>query len=69
MTLIPPGREIERFGLEVKIDWPATVNPTSCAFPLVLACPLLQVALELDFTAVAATRPFSRFTSASVDCD
>jgi hypothetical protein len=51
------------------MDWPATVNPTSCAFPLVLACPPLHVALELDFTAVAATRPFNKFTSASVDCD
>src|SRR5207244_3578217 len=31
ITLIPPGREMERFGLETRIDWPATVNPTSCA--------------------------------------
>src|ERR1041385_926499 len=69
MTLIPPGKEIERLGLETTIDCPATLKPTSCAFPLVLACPLLQVALEFDFTAVAATRPFNRFTSASVDCD
>lgn len=38
MTLIPPGSEMEKFGLEVRIDWPATVNPTNCAFPLVLAC-------------------------------
>src|SRR6266566_1797065 len=69
MTLIPPGREIERFGFETRMDWPATVNPTSSAFPLTLACPLLQVALELDFTTVAATRPFNTFTSWSVDCD
>ena len=69
MTLIPPGNEMEKFGLEVRIDWPRTVNPTSCAFTLVLACPLLQLALELDLTAVAATRPFNRFTSCSVDCD
>ena len=69
MTLIPPGREIARFGLETRITWPATVNPTRSAFPLTLACPLLQLALELDFTAVAATRPFHRFTSWSVDCD
>jgi len=69
MTLIPPGNEMEKFGLEVRIDWPATVNPASCAFPLLLACPLLRLALELDFTAVAATGPFSRFTSCSVDCD
>src|SRR6266550_5667920 len=41
ITLIPPGREMERFGLETRIDWPATVNPTSCALPLVLACPPL----------------------------
>src|SRR5207247_10237300 len=47
----------------------ATVNPTSCALPLVLACPPLQVALEFDFTTLAATKPFSRFTSSSVDCD
>src|SRR6266566_9245 len=69
ITLIPPGREMERFGLETRIDWPATVNPTSCALPLVLACPPLQVALEFDFTTLAATKPFSRFTSSSVDCD
>jgi hypothetical protein len=69
MTLMPPGSEMDRFGLEVRIDWPATVNPTSWAFPLVLACPPLQLALEFDFTAVAVTRPFKRFTSASVDCD
>ena len=69
MTLIPPGREIERFGLEFRIDWPATVKPTSCAFPLVLAVLPLHVALELDFTAVAATSPFNRFTSRRVDCD
>src|SRR5438067_3598939 len=54
ITLIPPGREMERFGLETRIDWPATVNPTSCALPLVLACPPLQVALEFDFTTLAA---------------
>ena len=29
ITLIPPGSEIERLGFEVRIDWPATVNPTS----------------------------------------
>ena len=69
MTLMPPGREMERFGLETRMDWPATVNPTSSALPLVLAVLPLQLALELDFTAVAVTRPFSRFTSASVDCD
>lgn len=69
MTLIPPGREIERFGFETRIDWPATVNPTSSALPLVLAELPLHVALELDFTAVAVTRPFNRFTSRSVDWD
>ena len=69
MTLMPPGSEMDRFGLEVRIDWPAIVNPTSWAIPLVLACPLLQLALEFDFTAVGVTRPFKRFTSASVDCD
>ena len=37
--------------------------------PLTLAVPPLHVALELDFTTVAATSPLSRFTSASVDCD
>src|SRR5438552_17234176 len=58
MTLIPPGREIDKFGFETRIDCPATVNPTNCAFPLVAARPLLHVALELDFTAVAATSPF-----------
>jgi len=25
MTLIPPGSETQKFGLEVRIDWPATV--------------------------------------------
>ena len=69
MTLIPPGREIERFGFETSTDWPATVNPTSSAFPLTLAELPLHVALELDFTTVASTRPFNRFTSRSVDCD
>ena len=69
MTLLPPGREIERFGFETRIDWPATVNPTSSALPLVLAELPLHVALELDFTAVAATKPFNKFTSRSVDCD
>ena len=34
MTLMPPGSEMDRFGLAVRIDWPATVNPTSWAFPL-----------------------------------
>ena len=69
MTLMPPGSEMDRFGLEVRIDCPATVNPTSSALPLVLACPLLQLALEFDFTTVAVTRPFKRFKSVSVDCD
>ena len=69
MTLIPPGREIETFGFETRIDWPATVNPTSSALPLVRAELPLHVALELDFTAVAVTRPFNRFTSRSVDWD
>jgi hypothetical protein len=68
MTLMPPGSEMDRFGLEVRIDWPAAVNPTCWAFPLVLASPLLQLALEFDFTAVAVTRPFKRFRSARVDC-
>ena len=68
-TVIPPGKEIERFGLETRIDCPATVKPTSWAFPLVLAVLPLHVALEVDFTAVAATRPFCTFTSASEDCD
>ena len=68
-TLMPPGSEMERLGLETRIDWPATVNPTSWAFPLVLAVLPLQVALDVDFTAVASTRPFNRFTSASDDCD
>jgi hypothetical protein len=35
----------------------------------VLACPLLQLALEFAFTTLAVTRPFKRFKSASVDCD
>ena len=48
MTTIPPGREIERFGFETRVDWPATVNPTNSASPLTLACPQLQLALELD---------------------
>src|SRR5436305_4309841 len=69
MTLMPPGSEMERFGFETRIDWPATVNPTSSAFPLTLAWLLLHVAPDFDFTAVAATRPFNKFTSASVDCD
>ena len=29
MTLMPPGSEMERFGFETSIDWPATVSPTS----------------------------------------
>ena len=69
MTLMPPGSEIERFGFETSIDWPATVSPRSWAFPLALAVLPLHVALELDFTTVAATNPPSRFTSWSVDCD
>jgi len=69
MTLMPPGSYRDRFGLEARIDWPATVSPTSWAFPLVLACPLLQLALAFDFTTVAVTRPFKRLKSASVDCD
>jgi hypothetical protein len=44
MTLMPPGSEMDRFGLEVRIDWPATVNPNSSALPLVLACEPLQLA-------------------------
>src|SRR5207244_13599285 len=64
ITLIPPGREMDRFWLETRIDWPATVNPTSCALPLVLACPPLQVALEFDFTTLAATKPFRNRTPA-----
>ena len=69
MTLIPPGSEMERFGLETRIDWPATVNPTSSAFPLVLACVSLQVALEFDFTTSAATRPPNRLRFATDDWD
>ena len=69
MTLMPPGSEMDRLGLEERIDWPATVNPKSWAFPPVLACPVLQLALEFDFTTVAVIRPFKRFTSESVDCD
>ena len=62
LTTIPPGSEIERFAFETRIDWPAKLNPTHSASPLTLACPVLQLALELDFTAVAATSPFNRFT-------
>ena len=36
-TLMPPGNEIARFGLDTTTDCPATIKPTSCAFPLTAA--------------------------------
>ena len=56
MTLMPPGNEMARFGLDTTMRWPATVKPTSSAFPVTEACPPLQVALELDLTRSAVIK-------------
>jgi hypothetical protein len=69
MTLMPPGKEMARFGLDTRIDWPATTNPTSSAFPLTADCPLLQLALEFDCTTSAAIRPPNKFKFATDDWD
>jgi len=51
MRLMPPGNEMARLGLDTRMDWPAATKPTSSAFPVTAACPLLQVALVFDFIA------------------
>src|SRR6266550_3117952 len=69
MTLMPPGNEMATFGLATRTGWPATTRPTSSEFPVTAACPLLQVALEFDFTRSAATRPPNRLRFWTEDCD
>src|SRR5712664_2094943 len=69
MRLIPPGKEMARFGLETRMDWPAATKPTISALPVTEAWPPLQVALEFDFTTSAATRPPIRLRFATDDCD
>jgi len=69
MRLMPPGKEIARFGVETRTDWPAATKPTISALPVTEACPPLQVALEFDFTTSAATRPPNRLRFATDDCD
>src|ERR1700741_272283 len=69
MRLMPPGNEMARFGLDTRTDWPAATKPTSSAFPVTVACPLLQVALVFDFTTSAVTRPPNRFKLATDDWD
>lgn len=67
--LMPPGKDMARFGLDTTIDWPAAVSPTSSAFPEVDAVVPLQVALEFDFTRSAAIKPPKRLRLSTVDCD
>src|SRR5881392_1501703 len=69
MRLMPPGNERARLGLDRRTDWPAATKPTSTAFPVTAACPLLQVALVFDFTTSAVTRPPNRLRLATDDCD
>src|SRR5712664_2790908 len=69
MRLIPPGKEMARFGLETRMDWPAATKPTISALPVTEAWPPLQVALEFDFTTSAGTRPPNRLRFATDDCD
>jgi len=69
MRLMPPGNEMTRFGLDTRTDWPAATKPTSSALPVTAACPLLHVALEVDFTTSAATKPPNRLRFATDDCD
>jgi len=69
MRLMPPGNEMTRFGLDTRTDWPAATKPTSSALPVTAACPLLHVALEVDFTTSAATKPPNRLRFAIDDCD
>src|SRR5882762_6413893 len=63
MRLMPPGKEMARFGLETRMDWPAATKPTISALPVTDAWPPLQVAVEFDFTTSAATRPPSQSQS------
>ena len=69
MTLMPPGKEMATFGLTARTGCPATTRPTSSELPVTAACPMLQVALEFDFTRSAATRPPNRLRFATDDCD
>src|SRR2546430_8175870 len=69
IRLMPPGKEMARFGVETRTDWPAATKPTTSALPETEAWLPLQLALEFDFTASAATRPPIRFKLATDDCD
>src|SRR6266404_3788855 len=69
MRLMPPGNEMARFGLEASTGCPAATKSTSWELPVTAACPLLQVALEFDFTRSAATKPPNRLTFAIDACD
>src|SRR5258708_5613814 len=67
--LMPPGAELVGFGEDTRTNWPAATKPTTSAFPVTEACAPLQVALEFDFTASAATKPPNRLRFATDDCD
>src|SRR5258708_14558576 len=68
IRLIPPGKEMARFGLATRMDWPAATKPTISGLPVTEAWAPLQVALEFDFTTSAATRPPIRLRVATDDC-
>src|SRR3989442_3019566 len=69
ITVMPPGKEMARFGLATRTGCPATIRPTSSELPVTAACPPLQLALEFDFTTSAATRPPNKLRFTTDDCD
>ena len=64
MRLMPPGNEMERFGLETAICWPAAISPTSSELPVTEAVEPLQEAPEFDF--VIAPFPFEHIKPCQV---
>jgi hypothetical protein len=69
MTLIPPGRPIETFGIGAEIGIPRTVTLTRSAPPLTDGVVPLHVADECDFTTSADTPTIGSETLTSVADD
>jgi hypothetical protein len=56
MTLIPPGRTIDTFGIGAEIGKPSSVTFTSCELPLTDGVVPLHDAVDVDLT-TSADRP------------
>jgi hypothetical protein len=69
MTLIPPGRTIETFGIGAEIGIPRTVTLTRSEVPLTDGVVPLHVAVDVDFTTSADTPTIGSETLTSVADD